>query len=126
LAARITGGARQETRLAFDTLRLLDGGNLEDVMRALADLTADDPALLLEQLQANGWDSARIESLVRMLPLETVDHPDDRLRLIQQRLASLQGVHDERFDSLRAVVIAALQTYEAELLAHARAQPRHD
>jgi hypothetical protein len=115
LETSIKRGARRETALAFQTLSVLDGGDLEDVMRALAGLAGDDPQMLLEQFEANGWEPAPIERLVRMLPLETVDRPAERRRVIDQRLASLRDIHDVRLARVRAVAIAALEEYESEL-----------
>jgi hypothetical protein len=115
LQTTIKRGARRETALAFQTLSVLDGGDLEDVMRALSSLAGDDPRMLLEQFDANGWEPARIERLVRMMPLETVDRPAETLRLIRQRLASLRGVQDMRLQRVRDVAIAALEKYALQV-----------
>jgi hypothetical protein len=116
LIASIRPGARQEVRLAFDALHIVDGGDLEDLMRALSSLTATDPRLLLEIIRENNWEAERIKTLVRMLPLDTVDEPAKRVSLIRQRLAAVQGVHDANLSAIRAITVDALQEYEAQML----------
>ena len=84
-------------------------------MRSLSNLATGDPGLILELVRTNRWDAARIESLVRMLPLETVDQPAERLRLVRQRLVALRQVREARLRAVRAIAIDALEEYEAEL-----------
>lgn len=115
LARSIQPAARQEAALAFATLRLLDGGDLEDVMRALSGLTADDPQLLLELMTANAWDGERVRSLVRMLPLETVDQPAEKLRHIRRRLDALRKVSAANLRPVRATAMDALEESAAQL-----------
>lgn len=115
LARSIRPAARQEAALAFATLPLLDGGDLEDVMRALSALTADDPQLLLELMTVNAWDAERVRSLVRMLSLETVDQPAEKLRHVRMRLDALRKVEARSLGPVRAIAIDALEEYAAQL-----------
>lgn len=115
LISTIRPGARDAVLRAFDTLTLLDGGDAEDVMRALANLATADPRLLMDALRTKKWPPERIKTLVRMLPLETVDQPAVRLQVVRERLAAIEQVRQAKLADVRAAALAALTEYEAEL-----------
>jgi hypothetical protein len=75
-------------------LRLLDGGNLEDIIRALGQLAESDPKLLLTCLKKYQISGRPFERTFIMLPLETVDHIDARIDTLQRRIDSLSVVDD--------------------------------
>lgn len=108
LIARIEQGGETDTELAFDALPVLDGGNLEDVMRALAALSADRPELFLNMVKKRDWPPSRIERLVTMLPLSTVDRQEEKIRVVVQRIEGIRGVTSSELEAVRCATLDAL------------------
>jgi hypothetical protein len=96
-------------------LRLLDGGNLEDVNRALGQLAESDPKLLLSQLKKYQVSGRSFESTFVMLPLETVDDVDAKIRTVQKRIDSLSAVGDQSLSHERDNAILVLKRKLAKL-----------
>src|SRR5204863_3430634 len=66
LQTRITAGDACATSLGFASIKLLDGGELEDVMRTLATLSEHHPALLLKMFEQRQFSASRIGDLICM------------------------------------------------------------
>ncbi len=96
-------------------LHLLDGGNLEDVNRALGQLAESDPKLLLSQLKKYQISDRSFESTFVMLPLETVDDVDAKIRTVQKRIDSLSAVGDQSLAHERDNAVLVLKRKLAKL-----------
>src|ERR1041385_8148332 len=94
LAAAVERGDLAQADAAVAALPSLDGGDLEDVMRALGSLAAREPAAFLDLMVKHQLPPPRVAAIVRMLPLSTVDDPPRRLQLIRERMDALRGVTD--------------------------------
>ena len=96
-------------------LDLLDGGHLEDAIRALGQLAETYPKLLLSCLQKHKFRGYPFESIFVMLPLETVDDVDAKIRTIQKRIDSLSSVDDPPLKKERDNAILVLKRELKEL-----------
>jgi hypothetical protein len=76
------------------SLCLLDGGDLEDVNRALGQLSETDPKLLLTHLRKYKVSGRSFENTLIILPIETVDDLDAQVRTVQKRIDSISSVND--------------------------------
>ncbi|MBI3778934.1 MAG: hypothetical protein HY274_08495 [Gammaproteobacteria bacterium] len=96
-------------------LHLLDGGNLEDVNRALGRLAESDPTLLLSHLKKYRVSGRSFDSTLVMLPLETVDDVGAKRRTMQKRIDSLSTVSDQSLARERDNAILVLKRKLAKL-----------
>ncbi len=115
LIALLEKGDSCSAGLALASFHVLDGGDLEDMMRAVSALSASHPSLLLQVLDAQKMPAAGIESLMRMLPLSTVDDPGRKRSMVKQRIAALLGVHDSKLRRVRGIAVESLDHYLREL-----------
>jgi hypothetical protein len=96
-------------------LDLLDGGHLEDAIRALGQLAETYPKLLLSCLQKHKFTGYPFESIFVMLPLETVDDVGAKIRTVQKRIDSLSRVSDPLLKKERDNAILVLKQELGEL-----------
>jgi hypothetical protein len=115
LIAQAVPQAPEKVSLAFDAVRVLDGGDAEDMMRSLSNLATENPRLLLEMLRTKSWQEGRIRTLLRMLPLETVDRPAAKIHLVRERIRAIHEIREKRLDKVRDLALNILMQYEAEL-----------
>jgi hypothetical protein len=115
LIARVEAGDECQTDWAVSLLPNLSGGNLEDTMRAIGAATAHHPVVFLRVMESRHLADNRIESIIRMLPLSSVDNDAEKLRLVRERIAALRTVTDPRLRRVRDVTISFLSAYEQEL-----------
>lgn len=100
--------------LTFLSIRLLDGGNLEDAMRALSALTGSNPKLFLKQIKKQSMSDRQIKRLLHMLPLDSVDDIDKKKLILDQRIRALSAVDDPSLIDLRDLAIAKLRLMRIE------------
>lgn len=115
LVLLVDRGETCATDVAILVRPLLSGGDLEDVMRSLSALSAHHPALLLRMIQRHSLQHAQVRSLLRMLPLSSVDDPEGKARIVDQRIASLRSVRCFRLRAERNMAVAVLDEYRREL-----------
>jgi len=115
LITRIDAGDESAARHAVGLLPKLSGGDLEDTMRAIGALAVNRPRVFLRVMTGKYVDAARIERIVTMLPLSSVDDDAERLRLVRARIDALSAISDAELGHPRDVAIAALHRYEQEL-----------
>jgi hypothetical protein len=96
-------------------LSSLSGGDLEDVMRAVAAAAGRYPLLFLQALNNNHLDERRITLIVRMLPLSSVDNPTERQRIVRERIMALRSVTNLRLRRVRNIALEALTSLGKEL-----------
>jgi len=96
-------------------LGLFDGANLEDVIEALGRLAETHPKLLLSTLQKYKFTGYRFEDTFVMLPHETVDDVDAKIRTVQKRIDSLSRVSDPSLKKERDNAILVLKRELGEL-----------
>jgi len=105
--------------IAFSSLKILDGGDLEDVIRSLGLLTESSPKLLLDYSIKHNIPDYKLEDLLTMLPLETVDDNRAKIETVQKRIKSLSKVNSPPLVEIRGKAIIILGKYLDEL----RTQP---
>jgi hypothetical protein len=115
LILRVDRGDTCATNVAFLVRPLLSGGDLEDVMRSLGELSAHHPALLLRMIKRHSLAEPQVASLLRMLPLSSVDDPQRKALIVDQRIASLRRVRCLRLRAERTMALAILEEYRREL-----------
>ncbi len=108
-------GDRWATDIAFLSIHLLDGGDLEDVMRSVSSLSEHHPSLLLQMIEEHQLSDAQIERLLRMLPLHSVDDQGEKRRIVERRIKSLSTVSDPKLTRVRNLSIASLKRLLSEL-----------
>jgi hypothetical protein len=96
-------------------LSSLSGGDLEDMMRAVAETAGRDPRLFLQVLNNNHLDERRITLIVRMLPLSSVDNQTERQRIVRERIMALRSVTNIRLRRVRNIALDALTSLGKEL-----------
>jgi hypothetical protein len=111
----ISKNGEQAADIGFLTLPLVDGGNLEDLMRALAVIADKKPDLLLGMFAKHRFSEERISALVRMLPLESVDDVAKRQLLVEHRIATLSSVERPNLASVRDASVRSLAAYLEDL-----------
>jgi hypothetical protein len=97
------------------SLGLFDGGLLEDAIRTLGQLAETHPRLLLSCLQKYNITGLAFEDTFVMLPLETVDDIDAKIRTVQKRINSLSSVSDASLKNERDNAILLLKQRLAQL-----------
>jgi hypothetical protein len=98
------------------SLELFGGGLLEDTMRALGQLAETHPRLLLSCLQKYNITGLAFEDTLVMLPLETVDDVDAKIRTVQKRINSLSSLSDASLRNERDNAILLLKQRLDQLL----------
>lgn len=95
--------------LAFLSRAFFDGGDLEEISRSLGAVADTDPEFFLRQIGKHHLSSQQLESIVKMMPKDTVDDLTKRPFAIQRRIRSLAKVKDQNLVALRDKAIAMLQ-----------------
>ncbi|HXA20252.1 MAG TPA: hypothetical protein VN380_24960 [Thermoanaerobaculia bacterium] len=88
---------------------------MEDLKRAIASTSEQSPVMFLQEMEKHHVEERRITSIVRMLPLSSIDNQPKRLRIVRGRIAALRGVMDRRLKGVRDVAVEALTKLEQEL-----------
>lgn len=116
LSRLIQTGNESAVDIAFRTFTFLDGGELEDLLRAVAPLCERNPALLLTNLALHHSSDDRVRDLVTMLPEATVDHVREQRRILEARRRALGKVVATGSEArIREVALRALEQEIAAL-----------
>jgi hypothetical protein len=111
----VDAGGECQTDLAISVLSSIRGGDLEDMMRAVAAASDRSPLLFLQVLERNHVDKVRITLIVRMLPLYSVDNQTERRRIVRERITSLRSVMNVDLRGVRDIAVEALTALDKEL-----------
>jgi hypothetical protein len=104
-------GNRRSIDIAFASLRLLGGGELGDVSRALGYLIESDPELFLRKTRAHFISPFRIKKIAQGTPLELTDRLDLQMKIFERRLKSMSSLKlkDPFLSLYKDICIKALQ-----------------
>jgi len=101
--------------VAFSSLSLLDGGDLEDIIRSLGLLTESNPELFLTCINRYHLSDYKLDDLLTMLPLATVDDKKARIETVQKRINSLSEVTNPQLFKVRDRALNFLRQFLEEL-----------
>lgn len=102
--------------VGFLALPSLDGGNLEDVVRSLANFIEFDPQQFLSIAKRNKLSDYQFKKMLLMLPLDTVDDVEVRSSIIQRRIGALEKVNQPYITILRDQALQILKKAASEFL----------
>jgi len=88
-------GKKRAIDITFASIRLLDGGELGDAMRALGSIIGSDPELFFREIRMHGISSNIMGRIVIKTPLELTDQLDLQLEVLRKRLKSISSLHVE-------------------------------
>jgi hypothetical protein len=94
----------------FERRTLLDGGDLEDLFRALGTVSERLPGLFLRKAVEHQVSDFQIGKIVAMLPLETVDDSERQAALLRKRIEGFEAVTDPSLAHGRDVALRALRS----------------
>lgn len=115
LVVRLECGETNFAAIAFLVLPLLSGGDLEDTMRGLASLSSASPSPLLRAAHDQQVTARQLATIVCMLPLDTVDDEERKLRIVVERIRAMNQVDEPPLIELRNAALEALMQLEKEL-----------
>lgn len=97
--------------IAFASLKVLGGGELGDVSRALGSLIESDPELFLRKIRSHSISPFRIKKIAQGTPLELTDQINLQIKIFERRLESLLSLKlkDPFLSSYKDICIKALQ-----------------
>jgi len=119
LIRRLNKGDSSAVALAFEMRNGLDGGDLEDLTRALGSVVNEYPKLFLQEARKRSLSDHELGQIVAALPLEHVDHIARQLGLLKRRMKSLESVTDPELMAIREMALAALRADVRLLEPHA-------
>ncbi len=109
LIGLIVKGNSLSIDLGLVSRRMLGGGALEDLTRALGSSIDRTPTLFLKQAKARHLTSSEIRSIVKMLPSDVIDSQGRRRQAVASRIASLESVTEPGLVALRDTAITILR-----------------
>ena len=104
-------GNKKAIDIAFASLRVLGGGELGDVSRALGYVIESDPEFFLRKIRSHSISLFRIRKIVQGTPLELTDQFDLKIKVFERRLKSMSSLKlkDPFLSSYKDICIKALQ-----------------
>jgi hypothetical protein len=109
LIGLLAKGNSEAIALGLKCRRGLDGGNLEDVTRAVASTIDKTPRKFLTQAKTIELTSNELRKIVRMLPSNVIDNDKERVRAKDRRIKSLLSVTESDLVEIRDVAISNLR-----------------
>jgi hypothetical protein len=94
-------------------VRRLDGGELEDALRAYGILAGENPEALFAIQQSGGLTDQQVKDAVTMLPLQMSDDYPAQLQELEKRKDALQRVSDPGKDAFMAEIEEFTKVVEA-------------
>jgi hypothetical protein len=101
--------------ITFLSIDLFDGGNLEDITKALALLTDSDTKKLLYYAKRGRFSEFLLQRLLCSLPDSTVDDLEVKTLWIRQRIKKVSSVNSLQLDDIKTHARSILWHCEAEL-----------
>jgi hypothetical protein len=87
--------------ISFMSLKFLDGGNLEDVIKALGVVSNKYPNEFLKDVKKYRLSNFELKSIVTSLPENSVDDLNLQKELLVKRISSLKSVRDTNLLEIR-------------------------
>jgi hypothetical protein len=115
LESLVQAGNKCALATAFDLRPLLDGGNWEDLTRAIGTRVVVDPNAVLRQVQQRSLSKMKIGALVLMVPLTFADDLPARQAEVKRRIAALRSVSDENLAPARDTALSYLSRHLQDL-----------
>ncbi len=115
---RLLASGRRGTvaiRPAFFSTRCLDGGDLEDVYRALGRVLVDRPKVVLRELGSEELSDGQVRYLTTTLPLTLVDNLAGQIAELDRRIARIGAIRDESTAATSRRMLHALSDRRREL-----------
>lgn len=106
---------RRAVEVAFLVAPFLDGGDLEDVQRALGGLIKQSPEQFLAGLESSNLSRHQKVKIVGMLPLESVDNFPMKKTIVDSRIRALSKVKKHSLIKARNKAISDLRELRVEL-----------
>lgn len=104
-------------RVAYLLTRCLDGGEREDVYRALGKVLATRPRSMLRMLADESVTDKELTYIIASPPLELVDNVHGQIRELERREARVRSASEERTAELSQRALKALASRRTDLLA---------
>lgn len=115
----VSGGNSAAFQVLLDIRVCLDGGALEDFYRASGSYLEKQPHGFLALVSQYNVPKSELGYMLAMLPLNSVDQPRLRLKLIENRIDTLSMVRthalDATFDMCRGILATEAKDYRRML-----------
>ncbi|HTY66925.1 MAG TPA: hypothetical protein VMH36_09750 [Alphaproteobacteria bacterium] len=119
LEALITAKDTNATKIGFSSVALFDGGNLEDILKALGLLADSDPTELLRNLKAGRIPDRALGTLL-CSPPGVADDAEVQALWLQTRIQKLSTVKDQGLSKAKRVARRQLMACVSEVKRHAK------
>jgi len=96
-------------------MHCLDGGELEDFHRSAGQFFEVKPSVFMKIVDEKKIPDLSIKSMLTMLPLDTVDHIDRAVSVVERRISILEAIDDSQFDNLKRIGLSYLTDEKAML-----------
>lgn len=108
-------GNRWAAQYLASHLKKLDGGNLEDSLRALGQFSDHDIERLLHFANEGLLSKWELSHALTMLPLALTDHPSAQLALLKARRSRVLRVKDPTLAEQRSLALRAIDRFASEI-----------
>jgi hypothetical protein len=111
LVRGVEEGSELAAGLAIAAADLLDGGELEDLLRAVGNFAERYPERFLRFVREQPVGVRRLEAFLVVLPEDSVDRPNEQVRIVEERIRALSEVRDEDLTLERDVSVLILRRF---------------
>jgi len=109
------GGNKLAAQLLAPAVRRLDGGELEDALRALGRYSVYDMRSFLSMVATGSLTQHEASDALTMLPLELEDQFDAQLAALRTRRTAVEKVHDAQLQGAAKSAIEAIDNSITEV-----------
>jgi len=111
----IAKGNEPAFRAALLVSRCLDGGELEDFYRSGGMFFEAKPGAFLQIIKEKDISDLQLRDFLIMLPLDTVDHLDRQIHMIENRIALLKAVDESSLQEAKKRGLSFLEREKGDL-----------
>jgi len=111
----IAKGNEPAFRAALLASRCLDGGELEDFYRSGGMFFEAKPGAFLQIIKEKEVSDLQLRDFLIMLPLDTVDHLDRQIHMIENRIALLKAVDENSLQEAKNRGLSFLEREQNDL-----------
>lgn len=115
LDALVAAGNKFAAQLMAPHLRQLDGGELEDALRAFGRYSIHDMRDFLSLVASRALTQQEASDALTMLPLELDDQFDAQLAALRTRRTAVENVHDSQLQAAAKSALHAIDAFMAEV-----------
>lgn len=102
--------------IAFRSLSYYgSGGDYEDILRSLGSFSEYNPELFFKYVKNYNVSYRRLNSLLTMLPLSTVDDFELKIRVLDKRITAIDKLKNKEFSELKKNSITILTEFRDRL-----------